>query len=479
MPIVQEALELELEFVSALLRRSRAQHGTSFYHRKMSQLVSVVRSGQFVCVTKVIETMQFLASKLESDTYRTYNNTNGPQSGVERSSSTRSSNTTSFRTECIGEKWYYDLPVTVSSSVVAAASQVLPNRTLCSHIRWLGTLHKQGKFQEVTSRMYSTMHTIFLETSRGFFLPLLSVAAASLARIHSIVMILARQSLLALLQVRETLQSLFQHISAATTHLSIVMPQPMARYVTVEGDSAAVVTWSHLQNFVTTTCGWLSHDVDLPQYMEVTPMQYDTFLTTYGKTLDAHLYTRRKDPCQSSTEKATQLLHNQEASKRQERKNFKKKDDKGENVRLNGHSNLNIDRDDDGNDEDIGDHIEYQSEQKSDEKIQVSKFYPSASSTKQASSNIHHHTLKAVDIRHHEDSNSVILSSLHPNNRNKEKDESKRMKKNKYGECDSNKAVRRRKRKVSGSGMSVIDEIFSFSQSTSGTNTSLPPKKNL
>jgi hypothetical protein len=53
------------------------------------------------------------------------------------------------------------------------------------------------------------------------------------------------------------------------------------------------------------------------------------------------------------------------------------------------------------------------------------------------------------------------------------------MKKNKYGECDSNKAVRRRKRKVSGSGMSVIDEIFSFSQSTSGTNTSLPPKKNL
>jgi hypothetical protein len=464
MPTVKAALEIELEFVSALLRRSRAQHGTSMYHRKMSQLVSVVRNGQFVCVTKVIETVQFLASKLESDTYRTYNNTNSPQSGVEGSSSIRSSSTTSFRTECIGEKWHYDLPVTVSSSSVAAL-QVLPNRTLCSHIRWLGTLHKQGKFQEVTSRMHSTMHTIFLETSRGFFLPLLSVAAASLARIHSIVMILARQSLLALLQVREKLHSLFQHISATTAHLTIVIPQPMARYVTVVGDSANVVTWSHLQNFVTTTCGWLTYDVDLPQYMEVTPIQYDTFLTTCRKTLDAHLYTRRKDPCQSSTKKLSQLLHNQEASKRQERKNFKTEDDREENVRLNGHSNFKIDRDNNGNDEDIGDHVEYESEQKSDEKIQVSKFYPSASSTKQASSNTHRHTLKAVDIRHLEDSNSVILSNLLPNNRNKEKDENTRLKKNKYGECDSNKAVRRRKRKVAGSGMSVIDEIFSFSTS--------------
>lgn len=470
MPTIQQSLELELELISTLLRRSRAQHGTASYHRKMTQLVSVVRKGQFLCIPKVVERMQYLASKLESDAYRTYHKNITNSQGV-GSTNSNGTNAMAFPAEGIGEKWYNDPVITVSkstscSSLLLSAEDLLPNGTLCSHIRWLGTLHKQGTFQEVTQRMYTTMHSIFLETSRGFFLPLLSVAAASLARIHSIVMILARQSLLALLQVREQLQSIFQHICTATAtttsheQLTIIIPQSMARYVSAR-DSANVVTWSHLHNLITTTCGWLSYDVHLPQFMDVTSTQYDQFVTTCSKTLDTHLYTKQKDTFQNTEEVSQLLHHNQGSYKRQERKNFKVEDETEEKVPLHDHNILKVHIDE----EDIGDHVEFQSDQKTDDKFQVVEFSPSASSTQQAPFNIHLTALKAVDISQLEDANSIILSRLLPSKRKKDKDESvKKKKKKTCGECDENNPIRKRKGKASSS-MSVIDEIFSFSTS--------------
>lgn len=447
---IKEALEIERSFLAVLLKRSRDQHGNTGYHRKMSQIISVVRKYQFASITEVVEKINFQCAKLESDVYRMYNQKGeqGPAAAA-------------LRGECVEEKWCTEQQLIsmdgASSSVVPPLSSFTEpidtrNGTLCSHIQWLVALHKRGKFQEVTSRMHSTMHSIFLETSRGFFLPLLSVSAAALSRIHSIIMIFARHAILTLLQVRDKLLPIFHHITLHRQQ-AMMLPHNIARYV---GENSA--TWSQFQSFIDCTCGLLSYDVDLPQYMEVTPLKYDSFLASCNNISGSNTHDQNKsDKCKTDTG-VVALDSNSE--KKQKVASYKDKKFQAEricdSVRLKNDLSIpNKKRND--NDEDVGENVHHQHQQQNDVTSKNQQSNQPNSSIKKTSSTTNY-SLNAADVRQLDDPNSVILSSLLPHKR-KEK-----MQREKRNDLEHDGAPsRQKKRKSSNRGTSVIDEIFTLS----------------
>jgi len=297
--------------------------------------------------------------------------------------------------------------------MAALSAPVNKECALGDQIGWLFQLHKEGKYQEFTSRMHTTMHSIFLETSRGFFLPLLSVATAALSRVHSIIMTYARQAIIAMLQVRDKLQPIFNNI---TEKNHVTIPPNIARDL-----GKQFASFRQFQNFIQITCGRLSYKADLPYYMNVTAEQYDCYLARASPSR-----IKMVEQKGSKHNKETILPKNDDANvqncvvsdKLDTCRSSNEEEDKGESV-----------------------HNEHR---RADEQESTSLFHPSDKKI----------SLNATDLRQLEDANSVILSTLLPK---------KRKKTIVGGPSGCSHSTERKKQKNSSSrhSSSVIDEIFS------------------
>ena len=174
--ILLEGLALDVSILDALLKRHRCSHGRTIYFRRMSMTLNRLLRGEIdsggTMRKKMVATdMVYRLNNLQKNIFA-YNQEQKPKS------------TSRKRRHNEGEeKWdLQSLHKTAASATSSAPKKVIVQdlKTLINF--WTSNI------PEILSRIQHASKSLFIEVSRGFFLPFCTVALSALARIRSLLM---------------------------------------------------------------------------------------------------------------------------------------------------------------------------------------------------------------------------------------------------------------------------------------------------
>ena len=172
--VLLEGLALDVSILDALLKRHRCSHGRTIYFRRMSMTLNRLlqrekdnprKSKRMIAITEMAYRLNTLKETISE------RNKDQNLKGRKR------------RHNKDEEKW--DLQsLKKASSTVALSS---PKKQIADELKMLINFWT-GNMPEVLSRIQHASKALFIEVSRGFFLPFCTVALSALARIRSLVM---------------------------------------------------------------------------------------------------------------------------------------------------------------------------------------------------------------------------------------------------------------------------------------------------
>lgn len=169
-----EGFHLEVSVLQSLLRRHRTSHGRTLYYKRMEMALKPVLSNYIMLdVTSRLETLQRNVQQQHLQEHSRRRKRKGKSLGDEEWSLMvpPKPDTTTINTETIQRLW--------------------------NEFHALVTLFTEG-IQEILSRIHHASRVLFVEVSRGFFLPFCSVALGALARIRAMLMHIGRMGLIRL-----------------------------------------------------------------------------------------------------------------------------------------------------------------------------------------------------------------------------------------------------------------------------------------
>jgi hypothetical protein len=169
-----EGFHLEVSVLQSLLRRHRTSHGRTLYYKRMEMALKPILSNYIMLdVTSRLETLQ-----------RTVQ-----QQHLQEQSRKRKIKGKSLE----DEEWSLMVPPKPDTTTINTETI----QRLWNEFQMLVTLFTEG-IQETLSRIHHASRALFVEVSRGFFLPFCSVALGALARIRAMLMHIGRMGLIRL-----------------------------------------------------------------------------------------------------------------------------------------------------------------------------------------------------------------------------------------------------------------------------------------
>lgn len=174
--ILLEGLALDVSLLDALLKRHRCSHGRTIYFRRMSMTLNRLlrrESGSHVTPKKMITiTDMVYRLKILKESISEY--------GEDQNSKSTSRKRRHNEEE---EKW--DLQSLKRTSMTA--TPLSQTKKIAEELKALIAFWTRN-IPEILSRIQHASKSLFVEVSRGFFLPFCTVALSALARIRSLLM---------------------------------------------------------------------------------------------------------------------------------------------------------------------------------------------------------------------------------------------------------------------------------------------------
>jgi hypothetical protein len=174
-----EGLALDVSILESLLKRHRTSHGRTLYYRRMAMAFKSVQSTYNILGA----VMRLEALQKEGNQY------------VQEEQRKKRRNKKKQKDE---EQWSLEKPTT--SKEDSKWTEIDTEMEALMHTWTLG-------IREIISRIHHASRALFLEISRGFFLPFCTVGVSALARIRSMLLEIGRRGLTKLKDIQSELTS--------------------------------------------------------------------------------------------------------------------------------------------------------------------------------------------------------------------------------------------------------------------------------
>lgn len=200
--VLLEGLALEVSILDGLLKRHRCSHGRTIYFRRMSMTLNRLlqreksihgKPKNMIAVTAMVYRLNALKENI-SDRKKDQN-----LKGRKR------------RHNEDDEKW--DLQSLKKASGTATA--LSPTKKIVDELKLLISFWTRN-MPEILSRIQHASKALFIEVSRGFFLPFCTVALSALARIRSLVMEIGLRGLTGIQSLSDEVFQVFPENDAQT-----------------------------------------------------------------------------------------------------------------------------------------------------------------------------------------------------------------------------------------------------------------------
>lgn len=202
---IRQQLEVDVIVLEAVLQRHRASHGRTLYFRRMAMVARALRRYAILGFWERLEAYDSAAT----------------QFGNQRKRKQKRKGSTSK----IDEQW----EVTSGGLTKEADSEKLELKERLVALQQDLAVH----FPEILSRIEHASNPLFVEVSRGFFLPFCTVSLGALARIRVLVMQLGKSGLSKLTEVAT--EDNLQFLQPSSKWLEETLPP----FVELEGPSQA------------------------------------------------------------------------------------------------------------------------------------------------------------------------------------------------------------------------------------------------
>ena len=174
--VLLEGLALDVSILDALLKRHRCSHGRTIYFRRMSMTLNRLlrrEKGSHGTQKKKITVTDMV--------YRL----NTLKESISQYSEDQKPKSTSRKRRHNEEEEKWDLQSLKKTSTTVTSSS--PTKHIAEEMKAIITFWT-GNLPEILSRIQHASKSLFIEVSRGFFLPFCTVALSALARIRSLLM---------------------------------------------------------------------------------------------------------------------------------------------------------------------------------------------------------------------------------------------------------------------------------------------------